>query len=325
MSLINFDFFSFLYIPFALCFTLITIYMYVHFVSLMKRSLPGCIVLIVVMAPIIYEVNIVSNMKEDYYFHTKTQLPKAPIVFPEYIRSSNTEKFTDAISKYGNAMQRCFYFDLQWSIRYSSSQKEKEKYQALERVFLQSKSRLHAQQILAYKLHEVLLADSSRDSILHYFKELHPGNIYNTDIYFERISKTINLVTATLEQEHKIVTNNKIGGRRYGLSPRTLSQAIVNSTCFTMDEKTEMIEYIIKCYMELALYNNCPKNYLQDYKTKIFDDSDSDYHISQIKDSAWSGSSYIEEKISQLMTQMRESNPNWSANYNPKNWEIFTF
>lgn len=295
-----------------------------HFITSTKQSISGCTIIFVFIAALVHIVNISENMEEDYYFHTKKQLAESPFNFPENIMNTDGQAFIDATRNYGNSEQRCFYFDLQWSIRHSKDQIEKEKYQLLEKRFLQSNSRLHTQQILAYKLHEALLADTSRDSILHYFKELHPGNIYNTDIYFERISQTINLVTATPKQERRMASSTKTI-RRHGFNPRPLSQAIVNSTCFNMDEKTEMIAYIVKCYMELARHNNCPENYIQDCKTKIFDDSYSDYHISNVKNSDYSGSSYIEEKINELMKQARKSNPNWTANYSSENWEEFSF
>lgn len=322
MSLNTFRFFTWSYLPFGICCILFIPFMCVR---LMPSKLLGGGGLLILLGVLIYFVKLTSDMQEDYYFHTKKQLAESPFNFPENIMNTDGQAFIDATRNYGNSEQRCFYFDLQWSIRHSKNQIEKEKYQLLEKRFLQSNSRLHTQQILAYKLHEALLADTSRDSILHYFKELHPGNIYNTDIYFERISRTINLVTATPEQERNMATGSRVGKRRHGFDPRPLSQAIVNSTCFNMDEKTEMIEYIIKCYMELARHNNCPGTYIQDYRTRIFDDSEGDYHISNVKNSDYSGSSYIEEKINELMKQTQKSNPNWTANYSPKNWEEFSF
>lgn len=324
MSSTVFMFFLFLYIPYFICFALFITYMYLYFISFAKHGLGGCTIIFVFIAGLVHIVNIGSNMQEDYYFHTKKQLAESPINFPENIMNTDGQAFIDAARNYGNSEQRCFYFDLQWSIRHSKDQMEKEKYQLLEKRFLQSNSRLHTQQILAYKLHEALLADASRDSILHYFKKLHPGNIYNTDIYFKRISRTINLVTATPEQERKMASSTKTI-RRHGFDPRPLSQAIVNSTCFNMDEKTIMIEYIINCFMELATYNRCPETVIQEFKTKVFDEAESDYHISEIEESSRSGSSYIEEKINELMKQMRESNPDWYTNYTPKNWEEFSF
>ncbi len=260
-----------------------------------------------------------------HYYRCKEVLAEAPFKFPENIMNTNGEAFSDAVRNYGNSEQRCFYFDLQWSIRHSKSQEEKEKYQALEERFLQSGSSLHPQQILAYNLHEALLADS-RDSIMYYFKELHPGNIYNIRIYFTRISKTRKLVTATEEQEYDMASGNVnpgTGARRYGLSPRPLTQAIVNSTCFSMDEKTKMIAYIARCFMELARYNKCPKSYIQDFNSKIFVKSNYSYHISHI-DSTWSGSSYIEDMIYELIEQMQESNESWVAVYTPENWTNFS-
>ena len=85
-----------------------------------------------------------------------------------------------------------------------------------------------------------------------------------------------------------------------------------------------MIEYIINCFMELATYNRCPETVIQEFKTKVFDEAESNYHISEIEESSRSGSSYIEEKINELMKQMRESNPNWVAIYTPKNWKEFS-
>lgn len=320
----SFSFFLWLYFPFWFCSTIFIIYMGVYLMSLFESESAGCIYFLLILALPIYFYNLNSDMKEDYYFHTKKQLAESPINFPENIMNTDGQAFIDAARNYGNSEQRCFYFDLQWSIRHSKDQMEKEKYQLLEKRFLQSNSRLHTQQILAYKLHEALLADTSRDSILHYFKELHPGNIYNTDIYFERISRTINLVTATPKQERNIASGSSSGKRRHGLDPRPLSQAIVNSTCFSMDEKIIMIEYIINCFMELATYNRCPETVIQEFKTKVFDEAESNYHISEIEESSRSGSSYIEEKINELMKQMRESNPNWVAIYTPKNWKEFS-
>ncbi len=261
------------------------------------------------------------------YYRCKEVLAEVPFNFPENIMNTNGEALNEAIFNYGNSEQRCFYFDLQWSICHSKGQEEKEKYQALEKRFLQSEGGgLHPQQILAYNLHEALLADS-RDSILYYFKELHPGNIYNTNIYFTRISRTRKLVTATEEQEYDMASGNVqpgTGARRYGLSPRPLSQAIVNSTCFSMEEKTKMITYIVKCYMELAEYNKCPENYIRDFYSKIFVESNKTYHISYIH-GVWTGSSSIEDKISELKEQMRESNDDWIAIYTPENWTQFSF
>ncbi|MBO5679012.1 MAG: hypothetical protein J6S11_03525 [Bacteroidaceae bacterium] len=261
-----------------------------------------------------------------HYYRCKDVLTEVPFKFTKDIWTTNGEAFSEAIRDYEKSEQRCFYFDLQWSIRHSKSQKEKKTHQILNKRFLQSKSSLHPQQILAYNLHEALLADS-RDSILYYFKELHPGNIYNTDIYFERISKTRKLVTATKEQERDMASGNLkpgTGARRHGLSPRPLSQAIVNSTCFSMKEKTKMVTYIVKCFMELAKYNRCPEIYIQDFKTEIFVKSEYAYHISRIE-SEWAGSSYIEDLKNQLMEQMRESNEYWVGIYTPENWTQFSF
>ena len=260
------------------------------------------------------------------YYRCKEVLAEVPFNFPENIMNTDGEAFNDAVFNYDNSEQRCFYFDLQWSIRHSRSQEEKEKYQALEKRFKQSGSSLCSQEILAYNLHEALLADS-RDSIMYYFKELHPGNIYNIRIDFRRISKTRKLVTATEGQEYDMAGGNLnpgTGARRYGLSPRPLTQAIVNSTCFSEDEKTKMITYIVKCVMELARYNKCPENYIRDFKTDIFVKSNYSYHISNIH-RVWSGSSYIEDKINELMRQMRESNDSYNCNYTPENWTKFSF
>ena len=323
MSLNTFRFFIWLYLPFGICCILFIPGMYI--MTFASSNLFGCGgILVLFLGTLSYFVKLTSDMQVDYYFHTKRQLTETPFHFPDNIMNSSGEVFIDAAHNYGNTKQRCFYFDLQWSIRHSKNQGEREKYQSLEKRFLQSENRSHDHQILAYKLHEALLADASRDSILHYFKELHPGNIYNTDIYFERISRTINLVTATPEQEREIASGSRNGGRRYGFGPRPLSQAIVNSSCFNMDEKIIMIEYLINCYMELAIHNKCPENYIQEFKTEIFDKTKGDYHISNVKDSAWCGTSYIEDKINQLMQQMKKSNPNWYTIYTPENWEEFS-
>lgn len=260
-----------------------------------------------------------------YYYRCKGVLAEVPFNFPENITSTNGEAFIEAIFNYEDPEQRCFYFDLQWSIRHSKSKEEKERFQALETRFLQLESAWHPQQILAYNLHEALLADS-RDSILHYFKELHPGNIYNTRAHFTRISKTRKLITATEGQEYNMACgiNPGAGARRYFFSPRPLTQAIVNSTCFSKDEKTKMVAYIVRCFMGLAKYNNCPENYIRDFNSKIFVESNSEYHISHIK-STWAGSSYIEDKINELMRQMRESNESWIGIYTPENWTQFSF
>lgn len=260
-----------------------------------------------------------------HYYRCKGVLAEVPFNFPENITSTNGEAFIEAIFNYEDPEQRCFYFDLQWSIRHSKSKEEKERFQALETRFLQLESAWHPQQILAYNLHEALLADS-RDSILHYFKELHPGNIYNTRAHFTRISKTRKLITATEGQEYDMACgiNPGAGARRYFFSPRPLTQAIVNSTCFSKDEKTKMVAYIVRCFMGLAKYNNCPENYIRDFNSKIFVESNSEYHISHIK-STWAGSSYIEDKINELMRQMRESNESWIGIYTPENWTPFSF
>ena len=282
---------------------------------------------IVVFMPLVISFMELSGMYQRLlYYRCKEVLAEVPFNFPENIMNTSGEAFSEAIHIYGNSEQRCFYFDLQWSIRHSKSQEEKEKYQALEKRFLQSGSCFLPQQILAYNLHEALLADS-RDSILYYFKELHPGNIYNTNIYFTRISRTRKLVTATEEQEYDMASGNVqpgTGARRYGLSPRPLSQAVVNATCFSMEEKTKMITYIVKCYMELAEYNKCPENYIRDFYSKIFVESNKTYHISYIH-GVWTGSSSIEDKISELKEQMRESNDDWIAIYTPENWTQFSF
>lgn len=287
----------------------------------------GIIALPLVFITIFGFVHLSGMYQRLLYYHCKEVLAEVPFNFPENIMKTNGEALYEAIFNYGNSERRCFYFDLQWSIRHSKSQEEKEKYQALEKRFLQSKGGgLYTQQILAYNLHEALLADS-RDSILYYFKELHPGNIYNTNIYFTRISRTRKLVTATEEQEYDMASGNVnpgTGARRYGLSSRPLTQAIVNSTCFSMEEKTKMITYVVECFMDLAKYNKCPESHIRDFRTKIFVESNKSYHISHIK-STWSGSSYIEDLKNQLMDQMRESNDGWIAIYTPENWEQFSF
>ena len=216
------------------------------------------IILMIALIPLFMHLNAM------HYFRTKPYLAEAPIGLPHSLMNANKNTFFSALKNYedySNTSKRLFYFDLQWSLRYAKNAKQKAQYQRLEQLYMQRKNSNKVRlDILTYNLYEALLSETNKDSILHYINQIHPGNVYEIKyVRFGRIATSRYDIAATPEEEASLSYGAHRNVQTHSRRPRGLLQAIENLETFTKEEKIQMLEHVLKCFIQWAITNGCPQ------------------------------------------------------------------
>lgn len=203
-------------------------------------------------------------LESKHYYRNRIYLEKMPIEIPPALMNANKNTFFSELKnyeEYSNTPKRLFYFDLQWSLRYAKNAKQKAQYQRLEQLYMQRKNSNKVRlDILTYNLYEALLNETNKDSILHYINQIHPGNVYEIKyVRFRRIAKSRHDIAATPEEEESLSYGAHSNVQTHSRRPRGLLQAIENLETFTKEEKIQMLEHVLKCFIQWAITNGCPQ------------------------------------------------------------------
>ena len=203
-------------------------------------------------------------LESKHYYRNRIYLEKMPIEIPPALMNANKNTFFSELKnyeEYNNTPKRLFYFDLQWSLRYAKNAKQKAQYQRLEQLYMQRKNSNKVRlDILTYNLYEALLNETNKDSILHYINQIHPGNVYEIKyVRFRRIAKSRHDIAATPEEEESLSYGAHRNVQTHSRRPRGLLQAIENLETFTKEEKIQMLEHVLKCFIQWAMTNGCPQ------------------------------------------------------------------
>lgn len=203
-------------------------------------------------------------LESKHYYRNRIYLEKMPIEIPPALMNANKNTFFSELKNYedyNNTSKRLFYFDLQWSLRYAKNAKQKAQYQRLEQLYMQRKNSNKVRlDILTYNLYEALLSETNKDSILHYINQIHPGNVYEIKyVRFGRIATSRYDIAATPEEEASLSYGAHRNVQTHSRRPRGLLQAIENLETFTKEEKIQMLEHVLKCFIQWTITNGCPQ------------------------------------------------------------------